>query len=129
MAARSDVSWCTPFKQASDRCERSQRKIVIIVKTKTYHERSVSTRRAVLNSVWPLLMLLQTFGSVAFAQDAAGPGEAPFSRVCGQCDGPAGEGAVAPALVPMDRALPELLDVIREGRGMMPPLSPTTISD
>ncbi|MDO8631214.1 MAG: cytochrome c, partial [Phycisphaerales bacterium] len=74
-------------------------------------------------------MLLQTFGSVAVAQDAAGPGEAAFSRVCGQCHGPAGQGAVAPALVPMDRGLPELLDVTREGRGMMPPLSSTTISD
>ena len=63
------------------------------------------------------------------AQAADNPGLTPYTRVCGQCHGPDGKGDRGPPLVPMEREVSEILEIAREGRGMMPPLSEKTISD
>jgi cytochrome c553 len=58
------------------------------------------------------------------------PGEADFTTVCGVCHGPQGRGqGEAPALVPMDRETDEVLGIVREGFGMMPPISSRELSD
>jgi cytochrome c553 len=76
-----------------------------------------------------LLAILLVSGPIAKAQDPITAGKASFDRVCGLCHGPNGRGDMGPALVPMTHELDEVLDIAREGRGMMPPVSPKTISD
>jgi len=52
-----------------------------------------------------------------------------FQRVCQPCHGPDGKGAVAPALVPMTRGQAEVLGIVREGTGQMPPISTRELTD
>ena len=70
-----------------------------------------------------------TCGPIAKAQESISAGKASFDRVCGLCHVPQGRGDVGPPLVPMTHERDEVLDIAREGRGMMPPLSQKTISD
>jgi mono/diheme cytochrome c family protein len=60
---------------------------------------------------------------------AAQSGPEAFQRVCAACHGPDGKGAVAPALVPMNRGAAEVLGIVREGTGQMPPISTRELSD
>jgi cytochrome c553 len=79
---------------------------------------------------------------VAFAVDAAGrqgpptstaavrqSGAAHFARVCQSCHGAAGRGDAAPRLVPFSRADDDVLGLVRDGRGQMPPISARELSD
>jgi mono/diheme cytochrome c family protein len=65
----------------------------------------------------------------AAAQSADHAGKAPYDRNCGVCHGPAGRGNVAPPLVPLERTFDEVLAIVREGRGEMPPVSANAVSD
>jgi mono/diheme cytochrome c family protein len=59
------------------------------------------------------------------------PGRTAFARAgCEFCHGPGARGgAVGVALVPYTKALPDLLAIVREGIGTMPPMSADTVSD
>ena len=65
----------------------------------------------------------------ALAQSGDHPGKAPYDRVCGVCHGPDGQGNVAPPLVPLEKDFDEVLAIVREGRGEMPPQSANAVSD
>jgi len=68
----------------------------------------------------------------AVAQDAVGSqssGQAAYDRVCHICHGPEGRGDAAPRLVPFDRSYEELLAIVRDGRGEMPPISEKRLKD
>ena len=56
-------------------------------------------------------------------------GQAAFDRVCHICHGPEGRGDGAPRLVPFDRSYEELLAIVRDGRGEMPPISERRLKD
>jgi quinoprotein glucose dehydrogenase len=56
-------------------------------------------------------------------------GQAAYMLTCAMCHGRTGGGAEGPALVPMIRETGELLAIIREGRGEMPPMSARDVSD
>jgi mono/diheme cytochrome c family protein len=63
------------------------------------------------------------------AQSADHAGKPPYDRNCGVCHGPGGRGNVAPPLVPLERTFDEVLAIVREGRGEMPPASANAVSD
>jgi mono/diheme cytochrome c family protein len=62
-------------------------------------------------------------------QASTPPGEPAYNRVCRVCHGAEGRGDAAPRLVPFERSAEELLGIVRDGRGDMPPQSARTISD
>jgi mono/diheme cytochrome c family protein len=49
--------------------------------------------------------------------------------VCGACHGAQGRGGLAPGLIPMTRSAIDLLAIVREGIGQMPPIAPRELSD
>jgi mono/diheme cytochrome c family protein len=60
------------------------------------------------------------------------PDEAPaaaYARVCAPCHGPEGRNGLAPALIPMSRSAADVLGIVREGVGQMPPVSSQELSD
>jgi mono/diheme cytochrome c family protein len=59
----------------------------------------------------------------------AQPGNVAFARICESCHGREGRNGLAPALVPMTRSANEVLAIVREGIGQMPPVSPRELSD
>ena len=61
------------------------------------------------------------------AQDDAG--KAAYTRVCQVCHGAEGRGDAGPALVPLDKEVDEVLGIVREGTGQMPPVSAERVSD
>lgn len=61
--------------------------------------------------------------------DAREAGEAHFARVCQRCHGAQGRGDSAPRLVPFARDVDEVLGIVREGVGQMPPISAREVSD
>jgi mono/diheme cytochrome c family protein len=87
-------------------------------------ESSIQRFRAVFIAV-----ALLTAAVPAAAQSADHAGKAPYDRNCGVCHGPGGRGNVAPPLVPLERTFDEVLAIVREGRGEMPPVSATAVSD
>src|SRR5262249_45239137 len=60
---------------------------------------------------------------------ARGSGQAAFDRVCSMCHGREARGDIAPRLVRFSREPDELLAMVREGIGQMPPISARDISD
>jgi quinoprotein glucose dehydrogenase len=56
-------------------------------------------------------------------------GVAAYARVCQPCHGPDGRGGLAPALVPMTKETVEVLAIVREGTGEMPPISSRELTD
>jgi len=56
-------------------------------------------------------------------------GAATFDRVCKGCHGPEARGDAAPRLVPFSREYEEMLGIVREGTGQMPPISARELSD
>lgn len=67
--------------------------------------------------------------SAAAQPKAITAGQGAFDRVCKQCHGPEGRGGDAPRLVPFSREYEELLAVVREGKGEMPPISARSLPD
>src|ERR1041384_8046188 len=59
------------------------------------------------------------------------PGKAPYNKVCSVCHGLEGRGDAGPgpSLVPLEREYNEVLGIVREGIGEMPPLAPERLSD
>jgi mono/diheme cytochrome c family protein len=62
-------------------------------------------------------------------QDATHAGQLAFDRVCKVCHGPEGRGDAGPRLVPFTREYNELLGIVREGTGQMPPISARQLPD
>ena len=87
-------------------------------------EPSIRWFRAVL-----IATALITGAFPAAAQSADHAGKAPYDRNCGVCHGLEGRGNVAPPLVPLERTFDEVLAIVREGRGEMPPVSANAVSD
>ena len=87
-------------------------------------EPSIRRFRAVL-----IATALITGAFPAAAQSADHAGKAPYDRNCGVCHGLEGRGNVAPPLVPLERTFDEVLAIVREGRGEMPPVSANAVSD
>ena len=56
-------------------------------------------------------------------------GQAAFNRVCRACHGEGARGDAGPRLVPFSRGYDELLGIVREGSGQMPPISTRELSD
>ena len=65
----------------------------------------------------------------AQSQSAQSSGQAAFDRVCKICHGPEARGDAGPRLVPFSREYEELLAIVREGTGQMPPISARQLSD
>lgn len=57
------------------------------------------------------------------------PGKASYDRVCRVCHGEDGKGDAGPRLVPFERDPEEVVAIVREGTGQMPPIAETRISD
>jgi mono/diheme cytochrome c family protein len=57
------------------------------------------------------------------------PGKAAYIRVCEVCHGADGRGDAGPALVPLDKEVDEVLGIVRDGTGQMPPVSAERVSD
>jgi cytochrome c5 len=57
------------------------------------------------------------------------PGQAAYTRICQVCHGPEGRGDAGPSLVPLDKEYEEVLAIVREGGGQMPPISAERVSD
>lgn len=62
-------------------------------------------------------------------QGAPVPGQEAFDRVCKVCHGPEGRGDGAPRLVPFSREYDEVIAIVREGTGQMPPISARELPD
>ena len=62
-------------------------------------------------------------------QGAPSSGQAAFDRVCKVCHGPEARGDAGPRLVPFSRDDEELLGIVREGIGQMPPISARELPD
>ena len=62
-------------------------------------------------------------------QDEKQAGLAMYDRVCKVCHGPEGRGDSAPRLVPFTREYEEVLGIVREGTGQMPPISARQLPD
>lgn len=56
-------------------------------------------------------------------------GQAAFDQVCKVCHGPEGRGDGGPRLVPFNRGYEELLGIVRDGTGQMPPISARELPD
>lgn len=52
-----------------------------------------------------------------------------YASVCAGCHGPTAAGAIGPRLAGMNRDPSEVLGIVREGKGQMPPMSEKEISD
>ncbi len=70
-------------------------------------------------------------GAARPARQSSSPaaGAAAFAKHCETCHGKDASGANGPALVPYSRELDELMVIVRQGVGMMPPLPREQITD
>ena len=62
-------------------------------------------------------------------KDAVQPGQEDFDRVCKTCHGAEARGDAGPRLVPFTREYEELLGIVREGSGQMPPIAARELPD
>jgi mono/diheme cytochrome c family protein len=62
-------------------------------------------------------------------QDAVQPGQEDFDRACKSCHGAEARGDAGPRLVPLTREYEELLGIVREGAGQMPPIAARELPD
>jgi mono/diheme cytochrome c family protein len=56
-------------------------------------------------------------------------GQEAYDRVCKVCHGEDARGDTGPRLVPFSRSSDEMLAIVREGTGRMPPISARELSD
>jgi mono/diheme cytochrome c family protein len=75
------------------------------------------------------LMVMLRWSSSRPAQVPEPPGKAPYARLCQVCHGLEGRGDAGPSLVPLDKDYDEVLTMVREGGGQMPPISAERVSD
>jgi mono/diheme cytochrome c family protein len=61
----------------------------------------------------------------------APPGKTAYDRACSVCHGMEGRGDAGPgpSLVPFEKEYREVLGIVREGTGEMPPIAPERLSD
>lgn len=77
------------------------------------------------------------FGAVLFgapildatSADEPPAGQAAYDKVCKVCHGEQGKGGAGPTLVPFERDVEDVIPIVREGTGQMPPISEERISD
>lgn len=73
---------------------------------------------------------LLVIGNRAHGQtDVVDAGRTAFGRVCQRCHGAEARGDAGPRLVPFSREYDELLGIVREGAGQMPPIATRELSD
>ena len=85
----------------------------------------------IVRSLTPVLLTAITMAAVIRSAGAQTPppGKAPYDRVCSVCHGPDAHGDAGPGLVPLEHDLDEVMVIVREGRGQMPPVVPARLSD
>jgi mono/diheme cytochrome c family protein len=85
----------------------------------------------IMRSTAPILLgVLAVVAAVDSAGGQSTPaGKAPYDRVCSVCHGADAHGDAGPALVPLEPDLDEVMVIVREGRGQMPPVSPERLTD
>ena len=84
----------------------------------------------IVRSTAPILLLLAIVAVVRSAGAQSTPaGKAPYDRVCSVCHGADAHGDAGPGLVPLEHDLDEVMVIVREGRGQMPPVSPERLTD
>jgi mono/diheme cytochrome c family protein len=78
-----------------------------------------------------MLLAVLIIAAVVRSAGAQSPpaGKAPYDRVCSVCHGGDARGDAGPALVPLDHDFDEVMMIVREGRGQMPPVSPERLTD
>jgi len=76
-----------------------------------------------------VLASLRTASAAQEPQNSNSPGRIAFDKVCKVCHGPEGRGDLGPRLIPFDRDYQEVLAIVRDGRGEMPAISETRVSD
>jgi cytochrome c553 len=74
-------------------------------------------------------LLLVASTSTAVAQNAPDPGRNTYARACAGCHGGDARGGMGPSLVPTQHDAESLLALVRAGRGNMPPIAATAISN
>ena len=74
-------------------------------------------------------LALGLLAPVLAAVNADSPGKVPYDRTCGACHGRDGAGEIGPPIVPLEKDFAEVLAIVREGIGEMPPVGPSTLSD
>jgi mono/diheme cytochrome c family protein len=82
-----------------------------------------------LTSLMLTLMMGWSGSSPRPLQAPEPPGKAPYARVCQVCHGAEGRGDAGPSLVPLDKDYDEVLTMVREGGGQMPPITAERVSD
>ena len=68
-------------------------------------------------------------GGQAQQADPVRAGQTAFGRVCQRCHGVEARGDDGPRLIPFSREYDELLGIVREGAGQMPPISTRELTD
>ena len=63
------------------------------------------------------------------ANGQSDPGQSAYVRVCSACHGTGAKGQNGPALVPFEKDILEVRGIVRDGRGVMPSISPDDVSD
>jgi mono/diheme cytochrome c family protein len=86
-------------------------------------------RRAsrVLRAAAGAIALSAVPATVSHGQEDAGKGV--YTRVCQMCHGAEGHGDAGPSLVPLEKEYEEVLGIVREGTGQMPPIAAERVSD
>ena len=82
-----------------------------------------------LISLMLMVMLAGSGSSSRPRQVSEPPGKAAYARVCQVCHGAEGRGDAGPGLVPLDKDYEDVLTIVREGGGQMPPISAERVSD
>jgi len=85
-----------------------------------------NSRFSILNCAIVLMCAVLVPRARADERDA---GKSVFARVCESCHGPGASGGQGPALVPFKKDLAELVAIVRQGIGLMPPFPRAEITD
>jgi quinoprotein glucose dehydrogenase len=72
---------------------------------------------------------LMTTRQDAPARASSPTGQAAYEQMCASCHGAMGRGDAGPRLVPFTRETADLLGIVRQGSGQMPPLSERALTD
>jgi mono/diheme cytochrome c family protein len=81
----------------------------------------------VRRAAFALLVLGAATARVSSAQQD--PGKTVYVQTCQVCHGSEGRGDAGPSLVPLEKEYDEVLGIVREGIGQMPPISAERIGD